>query len=225
LFFSHPTRFELQSHFLDVAGRAAAAHTVRREVFTAMLRRLGSYRRARSAYLEEYFSQAELRETAARELVGYGSFEDPDTAFETALRLLEEYARRHVLERETVLAAVSVTLFEIAVAEGFARRPEEEAAEKEAAEEEAAREQARSRRHRRRSAGASEPDERSANPTRWARRVMELGTEAVTRGGLKQRYKSLMKRYHPDVNPGGLRACQRINEAYNLLLAQASDSP
>jgi curved DNA-binding protein CbpA len=42
---------------------------------------------------------------------------------------------------------------------------------------------------------------------------------------LKAQYKALMKRYHPDVNPRGLRACQRINEAYALLLASAADSP
>ena len=35
---------------------------------------------------------------------------------------------------------------------------------------------------------------------------------------LKTTYKRLMKRFHPDLNPAGLRRCQEVNAAYALLL-------
>lgn len=215
LFLPHPARFELQRLFLEIAGRAAAAHTLRREEFSAMLRRFGSYRRARRAYLDEHFSVAELRETAAGEFARSRPFDDPHTAAATALRILEEYFRRHVLERESVLASVAVALFEVAVAEGFARRPEETRGSA-TGDGEAGAEAG--------SGARTEAEERGTYPLQWARRVMELGGRHITRSGLKGRYKSLMKRYHPDVNPRGLRTCQRINEAYNILLASAVDS-
>ena len=52
-----------------------------------------------------------------------------------------------------------------------------------------------------------------------ARRAMGLGAEPLTLERLKSRYKQLMKRFHPDVNPSGLRRCQEINVAYSTLVA------
>ena len=234
IFFSHETRFEITSRLLRRAGDAAAAHTVDRSAFEAMLGRLGSYRRARGRYLDEYFSMADLIADTAREYVELAGYPEPELAAANVRDLLEHYFSRHVLERETVLAAVCIALFEIAVEVGAVRRPEEEWAEEERERRE------RDRRDRERFGGGGErrgADERrgageqargrSADPHRRAREVMELEPDdgALSTSYLKAQYKALMKRYHPDVNPRGLRACQRINEAYSLLLASAADSP
>jgi hypothetical protein len=228
LFFSHSERFEITSRFLRRTGEASREHSPRRDVFTAMLRRFGSYRKARRAYLDEYFSMHEFIEQTAREYVRSRRFEFPDVAEANVRGVLEEYFRRHVLERETVLASVCARLFDIAVLQGFERRPEDEWAEEEAARgyrRSGARQAGRGGwgRGAGHEAGAEARPEESRS--RWARRIMELGDEKLTVSALKRKYKALMKRYHPDVNPGGLRACQRINEAYNLLLAAAPDSP
>ncbi|NBF39630.1 MAG: hypothetical protein GVY14_04385 [Spirochaetes bacterium] len=228
IFFSHETRFEITSRLLRRAGEAAAAHTVDRSAFEAMLDRLGSYRRARGCYLDEYFSLAALIADTAREYVELAGYREPDLAAANVRDLLEQYFSRHVLERETVLAAVCIALFEIAVEVGAVRRPEDEWAEEERERRE------RDRRDREHFDGAGErrgagerARGRGADPLRRAREVMELETDddALSTSYLKAQYKALMKRYHPDVNPGGLRACQRINEAYSLLLASAADSP
>jgi hypothetical protein len=151
----------------------------------------------------------------AREYVELAGYPEPELAAANVYDLLEHYFSRHVLERETVLAAVCISLFEIAVEVGAVRRPEEEWAEKE-----------RRGNGERRGAG-EQARGRSAAPHRRAREVMELEPDdgALSTSYLKAQYKALMKRYHPDVNPRGLRACQRINEAYSLLLASAADSP
>ncbi|NBB91437.1 MAG: DnaJ domain-containing protein [Spirochaetes bacterium] len=211
IFFSQETRFEITSRLLRRAGDAASAHTVDRGAFEAMLERLGSYRRARGRYLDEYFSIGDLIADAAREYVELAVYPEADFAESNVRALLEHYFSRHVLERETVLAAVCIELFEIAREVGAVRRPEEEWA----------REQRERRERDRRDRG------RATDSRRRAREVMELEPEAgpVSASRLKAQYKELMKRYHPDVNPRGLRACQRINEAYSLLLASVVDSP
>lgn len=226
IFFSHETRFEITSRLLRRAGEAAAAHTVDRAAFEAMLGRLGAYRRARGRYLDEYFSIADLIADTAREYVEFTGYPEPELAVANVRDLLERYFSRHVLERETVLAAVCVALFEIAVEVGAVRRPEEEWAEEERERREG------DRRDHAGFGGATDgrragERRRGTDPLRQAREVMELEPDdgPLSTSRLKAQYKALMKRYHPDVNPRGLRACQRINEAYSLLLASAADSP
>jgi curved DNA-binding protein CbpA len=50
-----------------------------------------------------------------------------------------------------------------------------------------------------------------------ARRLLGLEGGTLDLRRLKSRYKTLMKIYHPDLNPQGLRRCQEINAAYSLL--------
>jgi DnaJ-class molecular chaperone len=39
---------------------------------------------------------------------------------------------------------------------------------------------------------------------------------------LKKRYRELMKKYHPDINPNGLEKSQQINLAYTILLSEVN---
>jgi DnaJ-class molecular chaperone len=48
---------------------------------------------------------------------------------------------------------------------------------------------------------------------------MNLEGRALSLPLLKAQYKRLMKIYHPDINPQGLRRCQEITAAYSLLLS------
>jgi DnaJ-class molecular chaperone len=48
---------------------------------------------------------------------------------------------------------------------------------------------------------------------------MNLEDRTLTLPLLKAQYKRLMKIYHPDINPQGLRRCQDITAAYSLLLS------
>lgn len=223
IFLSHEARFEITRRTLRRGAEAARAHSIERDTFAAMLDRLGSYRRARGAYLDEYFPMADLIEGAAADYVASRPFTDPKLARASVERLLEHYVARHVLERETLFAGVAARLFEIAVELGFARRPEEEWAEAQR-ERERAEAAGGAAAGGAASGGAGGDGRSSADPEQWARGVMELGEGAISESRLKSAYKSLMKRYHPDVNPRGLRICQRVNEAYALLLATTGDS-
>jgi len=39
---------------------------------------------------------------------------------------------------------------------------------------------------------------------------------------LRARYRQLMMRYHPDVDPSGLERCKDVNAAYSVLIAGAA---
>ena len=52
-----------------------------------------------------------------------------------------------------------------------------------------------------------------------AREIMGLDGVHLTTSELKNRYKALIKLYHPDVNPDGLERCKDINNAYAFLLS------
>jgi hypothetical protein len=113
--------------------------------------------------------------------------------------------RGHVLELPTLLVRVGLRLFEIAVAAGYARRPEDEAEEKK-------------RRRAGERDGASRGAVGSTDAREWACRVLELSPRDATELTVKRQYKRLMLRFHPDVNPRGLRKAQELNQAYALLL-------
>jgi hypothetical protein len=70
--------------------------------------------------------------------------------------------------------------------------------------------------------GATEPRPRGDAKTRQALAELQLGAEVGLKD-IKNRYKQLAKRYHPDANGGDKRAedrLKRINEAYEYLLAR-----
>ena len=62
-------------------------------------------------------------------------------------------------------------------------------------------------------AGQIEPDVVEA-----ARRALGVAGLPLSRRLLRDRYRALMKRFHPDVNPGGLELAKDINAAYSRLL-------
>jgi hypothetical protein len=54
----------------------------------------------------------------------------------------------------------------------------------------------------------------------WARRVMGIGAREFTAEEVRGRYRQLMMRHHPDVDPGGLELCKDVNAAYSLLISE-----
>jgi hypothetical protein len=198
IFFSHPEQLEILGIFLTEAAGAVRHHDVDSKEFSAMLRAFGSYERARDVYLEEYFPLTRLISRVAAVYCGGRSFGIPELAEANAERLLQFFFQKHVLEARSVFAVLIDQLLRQAVAEGYAA------------------EQADTRRGGGQ-AGAGIPDRSSV--LQKARRSMNLEGRALTLPLLKGQYKRLMKIYHPDINPRGLRRCQEITAAYSLLLS------
>ena len=198
IFFTHPEQLEILGIFLAEAAGTVRRHEVDAEEFSAMLRAFERYDRARDVYLEEYFPLADLIRGAAAVYCSDRSFGIPDLAEANAKRLLRFFFQKHVLEVRSVFAVLIDQLLRQAAAEGYF------------AEQEASR--------RNREQPDAELQDRSSVLQR-ARRSMDLEGRALTLPLMKAQYKRLMKIYHPDINPKGLRRCQEITAAYSLLLS------
>ncbi len=194
IFFPQPEQVEIMGCFLGEAGEALARHRLEEEQFSAMLRAFGSFERAREVYREEYFPLGELLERSVVRYCAGLSFGLPALGRANVRRLLEFFFRKHVLETESLFASLYERLHEQAVREGYAEPRLEEGR------------------------AGRRPDRRQANtPAQRARRLLGLEGGTLDLRRLKSRYKTLMKIYHPDLNPQGLRRCQEINAAYALL--------
>jgi hypothetical protein len=194
VFFTHPEQLEIMGTLVAAASEAVRRHVPDREQFSAMLQALGSFERARHCYLEEYFALEGIIRRAVEQYCGTREFGIPGLARKNVRRLLLFFLQKHVLEPGSLFAGVQAALFEQAVREGYAEAPP-----------------AGGR-------GGSGDGAPTASPLERARRVLELDGRPVSPSDLKSQYKRLMKRYHPDLNPAGLRRCQEINAAYALLL-------
>ena len=196
VFFSHEQQAEVLAEFLTAAAEAVRAHRFQADTFIAMLRTFGSTSEARRTYVDHFFDLDELQRHAAQRYCATRSFALPDLALANVRDLLRFFFAKHVLQRRSIFGPLHEAFHRAAVDAGFADHE---------------RERRRQRMWRERS------DQPSRSITDQARRAMGLGPEPLTARGLKARYKQLMKRYHPDVNPQGLARCQEINAAYATL--------
>jgi hypothetical protein len=195
VFLSHDEQAEIVAEFLAGAAEEVRRHEFQADEFAAMLRTFGRFPEARKVYLDHFFDLDELQESAARRYCAGRTFTLPDLALANAREVLRLFFARHVLRRRNIFGSLHEAFLRAAAAAGFT---------------DDGKERRRHRTHREEPAGP-----RSAIDQ--ARRAMGLGSGPLTARGLKTRYKVLMKRFHPDVNPRGLERCQEINAAYATL--------
>jgi hypothetical protein len=198
IFFSHPEQMEILGVFLTETAVALRRHEVDAEQFSAMLRTFGRFERARDVYIREYFPLVELIEKAAAVYCAERTFTIPKLARANVKGLLEFFFRKHVLQVRSIFTVLIDQLLRQAASEGYAAEDERIRGRRERAE-----------------AGISEPSAQ----LQGARKAMDLESRALSLPLLKSQYKRLMKIYHPDINPQGLRRCQEITAAYSLLLS------
>ena len=118
----------------------------------------------------------------------------------TARRYLQRMLARHVLDRRALLAGLEERLRLAAAQLGFID-PEDRA----------------------RAGDAPGSEARQGSPRHaWARKVMGFDAHVVSADALRVRYRELMMRHHPDVDPSGLERCKDVNVAYSLLIAEAA---
>jgi hypothetical protein len=197
LFIPYAVGIELIDMLHFRARRLAAAHIVLTEELAGMLRHKGSVRAAVAIYLETYVDLAALIEDCAesfRILQGM-----PAAGRLTAARYLRRMFARHVLDPRSLVAGLEERLRLEALALGFVD-PEERPRAEEPSE---------------------APLDREAALQRWARFIMGFDAAPLSAEAVRGRYRSLMMRYHPDANPGGLERCKDVNVAYSLLISAA----
>ena len=200
LFVPHELGIELTEALLTDIGRFCAAHALRTDELAAMVRHAGSVRGAVSTYLGEYVDREALIEGCAEAfLTRHGM---PEVARATAARYLRGLFLRHILDARSVVAVLEARLKLAAAEMGFTDA------------EERARQDTRGR-----TAGR---DRRTAHGRGWALGVMGLDSGSAGPEVLRARYRHLMMRHHPDVDPAGLEVCKDVNVAYSLLMVETA---
>jgi len=212
IFLPHERGVELVAQLLHAARRFSALHDIRTDDLAGMIRHARGVRGAIDLYLDEHADlEALLRECAEASAAMEGL---PLLAGSTAARYLRRMVARHVLEPRSLFTLLEGRLRTAAAGLGFVD-PEEQ--------EEAAGDSSRGGRR-------ETPPTRAAARRAWALRVMGFadlsrapeGSDGPDADTLRGRYRQLMMRHHPDVDPSGLERCKDVNVAYALLIAGAT---
>lgn len=194
LFLPHDLRGQLIALLLQAAGDFSEAHQPDDTELASMLRYTGSVRRGIELYLEQH---ADLQAMIAESAAGFAAARGMAPAGSlTAARFLRELFSRHVMEKAALFAGLAGRLRLAAHRMGFADPGEQEPE------------------------GHAPP--RARGRLAWARGVMGLPGGPIGSGELRRRYRELIMRFHPDVNPSGLERCKDITAAYALLAARAA---
>ena len=194
LFLPYEWCVELTESLLARARRFSADHVIRTDAWKAMLRYKRSVAEALLIYFGEYVDVEALTAECAE---SFQTLRDlPRVAAATAVLYLKRLFTRHVLEARALFALLEKRLKAAAEDLGFVDK------------EESARARAR-------------PAQRRESSL-WARGVMGVEQVEITAELLRERYRVLMMRYHPDADPTGLERCKDVNVAYSLLIAEVA---
>lgn len=196
LFLPYELSIELMEELHSRIERFTAAHRIDDEGLAAMIGFAGSVTGAIAIYLDEHVDLEALLDECGSSFAAARAM--PAAGNRTAARCLRELVRRHMIEKRSLLAGLERRLRLAARRMGY-RDAEPDGETAGAA-----------------GSGCQVEKVRAA----WAARVMGLPDQPLAADALRRRYRLLMKRYHPDVNPSGLERCKEINAAYAVLMSR-----
>ena len=205
----HTLGIELTEDLLSSARRFCPGHEVQGEELEAMIRYKRTVRGAVELYFGEHTDLEALLEGCAESFQVRKGL--PEIAAATAARYLRRMFTCHVLSREGLLALLAHRLRLAAAERGFTD-PEERPRGAHSAG---------GARGGGSTGGGGETPRGSSYRRAWALRVMGLDESSCDAVALRERYRAMMMRYHPDVDPAGLERCKDVNVAYSLLIAGA----
>jgi hypothetical protein len=209
LFIPHESGIELTEALLTSARRFCAGHEILGDELEAMIRYKKTVRGAVELYCTEHADIDALIELCAEAFRTTNGL--PEIAAATAARYLRRMFACHVLSREALLALLAHRLRVAAADRGFVD-PEERPRGAHSAG---------GARGGGSTGGGGDTPRGTSYRRAWALRVMGLDESSCGADALRERYRAMMMRFHPDVDPQGLERCKDVNVAYALLIAEA----
>ena len=193
LFLGHDDRISLTERFVRHVRRAIVLHIPDPEMFRGMVRHFKRYGIAEQAYCDTYLSMEPIIDACSTEHA-----EGRESA--AVHQLTAKWYLRTLVDRRIIVPAdLGPALFDLLRSIGR----QEGALPRIAADDQGA------------TAGAQAGivDDRAG-----ALALFELRPAYPSRAEIQSRYRRLMRRFHPDINPEGLDMAKRINAAYAVLL-------
>ena len=203
LLLTHEDRIDLTERLVRAITTAIVLHVPEPETFRAMLHDTRRFEEAVRLYCDTFLPIDAIEQRCVSDYLLVRGVEH-DTRRAAALRCtvgayLRELFVRHVVELQPLAAALMEILRTVARHEGYLHARRIGDGDRTDAN-------ARDR-------GESPVDRRDA-----ALRVLGLGGIRIDERTVRDAYRRLMRRYHPDVNPDGLDMAKRINNAYAEVL-------
>jgi hypothetical protein len=202
-FMPHPFRLDLMGELFSRAEDFVASHEISDDELASMIRFAGSIGRALPIYLEEHADPGRLIKESAEAFAESRGI--PEAGRFTAARFLRELFSRHIIDTRALFAGLERRLREAAHRLGFADRQEQDGETSGTG----------------RTDGPGGRSGARSDRLTWARRVLGLPSAPVPFDMLRRRYRELIMRFHPDVNPSGLERCKDITAAYSALASHA----
>lgn len=207
LFVPVEIQIELQRRIIEIAEELLELHTIDYQSFGAMFDSFPQPAKAYSLYIEEFFPWADLRDRALEDVVERHS-ETNGILIRPLIRQLADLLHsRGLVPFAQIFAELLERLYIYLIQSGRIDDPREHDY------------WSRSESRYRQGSGFHRPSDSASAAQRAALKTMGLGTSVtdLDLGQLRLRYKELMKRYHPDINPHGLEKSKEINQAFAVL--------
>lgn len=202
VFIAHPQRLELMEGLFSRAEDFAEAHEIIDEELSSMIRFAGSIGMALPIYFDEHADLGRLIDETAGAFAGSRGI--PGAGAFTAARFLRELFSRHIIDRQALFTGLERRLRAAARRLGLADPGQND------------QDNGRTGTGQARGAGGQ-------GRLSWAKKVLGLPAVPVAFETLRRRYRELIMRYHPDVNPSGLERCKDITAAYAVLASRAQE--
>ena len=196
LFLNHEDRVLLTERFVRLLHTAIVVHVPEPTIFRSMVQQIRRYDLAEATYCETYLPTEPIIRDCARDET---TTRRRSPAFEVTARW---YLTSLIERRIVALPGLGPALFDllrtIGRQEGVLPPLSDDG-------------------------GEQTVDPKDARETS-ARTVLNLPAGRISRRDIQTRYRKLMRRYHPDINPDGLEMAKRINAAYAELITSAGET-
>ena len=188
LWIPYTIQVELQASLIDEISASKSRRKIEYESFLSIFDNFSSLPRSFEIYLEEYFPHDEIIDRAVEKLLKPHSDKSEVNRKLLLKNLSRELFRREIIPYKNLFNEIFIKLKEFLVDKGRIEPP------------------------RKKPAPIDESQQK-------ARQLFSYPMDQqIVPKELNQRYKQLMKQYHPDINPSGLEQAKEINRAYSLLL-------
>ncbi|MBB6480402.1 J domain-containing protein [Spirochaeta isovalerica] len=179
---------DLQSFLIEQIWEERNNHLIEYESFLSIFDRFGNFHRSIDIYLEEYFPHGPITDRAIGKLLTSINVDPGENRIRLLRSLAYELFRREIIPYRNLFSRFIPELKNYLISKGRIEPP-------------------------------ARPRSPVSEEEKIARRLFAYSPDQpIILKDLKDRYKNLMKKYHPDINPEGLEKSKEINRAYCQLL-------
>lgn len=194
IFFSHERQIELMEEFFTTAIQAVKNHEFQRDTFSAMIDTFVEFSQATKTYIKHHFNLDDICNRVVTAYCSKNKFTIRGLAIKTASSLLNFLFLKHIIKSDTIFMCLDDDFLSTAKTKGYTTQSHSENYE----------------------------PVNNISPHQNARQILGIESASISRKQLRIKYKNLIKHFHPDINPSGLRRCQEINAAYSILISVQS---